>query len=628
MKASGMIALLLSSILAMGGPAHAQYVYRFKPVTIAGGGSGSESGVSIRYNTPFAPTIGANVDMPLTVTGSAAGMTFARASSYSMDGLTVDLSTGRVTGTPAGTDGQTYSFQVQGTRGDGSTVLSNVVSGTIRQPLIIQTMPNNVSISGGAAFPTNPSEVTAVTVGGYQSGVTFDMTGEPTWLELAPTAQGQAQIRVRSGHQMADFTGNVQIVARDSEGRQSAPRTFHMQVDVADDPVSITFAYPSPQTFEVNTNKTFELTKTGTSGTTRYVAAPGAQMCGLQVDQNDGRIHGNIPNSLANGTSCVLQVEARAGSTTGTVLATSNQITGTVSNSGGSGSTGPTVSGPWSYSGPSSTPFPNQTFTASGAQSPYSWTVSNLPDWADYSTPTADTMVIRKRTSSTLAIGTSNVTIVARDANGVVMQDGSRNFALTIYDGGSGPAIALDGSSGMKLTKGQYYSFNLSSSGTDSNTRYYSAPTSNHCGLTVNETQGHVTGTVTTSIPEGENCVFIVEARDGSSTGPIIATSSAVTGQAYSIPNLTGPSNYSGPLANGFPDQVFTVTSGGRDSLTWEVTGLPAWAEKVEAPDRRSITIRKHPTSTVTTHSGNITVQARDDDGRTSGTLYFNVTIW
>jgi hypothetical protein len=208
------------------------------------------------------------------------------------------------------------------------------------------------------------------------------------------------------------------------------------------------------------------------------------------------------------------------------------------------------------------------------------------------------------------------------------MQNGSRNFDLTIYDGGSGASISLDGTSGMNLTKGQYYNFNLNSSGTNSNTRYYAHSSSNHCGLVVDETGGRVYGNVSMAVAEGENCVFIVEARDGGPSGPIIATSSAITGQAYSIPNLTGPSNYSGPVANGFPDQTFTVTSGGRDALSWDVTGLPAWAEAVQSPDRRTLTIRKHPTGTVTPVSQNVTVRARDDDGRMSGTITFNVTIW
>jgi len=68
--------------------------------------------VSMSVPEPFALTQGAAVTIPLAVSGNTTDVTYEAAADAMMPGLSVDSSTGEVTGTPSGATGTVYKIAV------------------------------------------------------------------------------------------------------------------------------------------------------------------------------------------------------------------------------------------------------------------------------------------------------------------------------------------------------------------------------------------------------------------------------------------------------------------------------------------------------------------------------------
>jgi hypothetical protein len=209
-------------------------------------------GIDFAVPSPFALTTGQSVSLALASPIDLDGVTYEAGSGAVMDGLTVDATTGTVTGTPSAAAGTTYHIVVAAVRGY-DVIATTSVDRTLLDPLAIATVPSGLELTVGDVFPTEGMEIAAS--GGDQASVSWSIEDAPDWLTIEKTGDGTAVLKQAEGEELTETAASiVTVVAEDGEGRETSAEVA-VEVSTAD-------ANIAP---EVSV----------TSGTTNYVSGTG-----------------------------------------------------------------------------------------------------------------------------------------------------------------------------------------------------------------------------------------------------------------------------------------------------------------------------------------------------------------
>ena len=402
-------------------PGHAAAAVTVRVVTL-----GTSASTAYTYNpgpalllpTPPGGEVNVAYTDQLTVTGGTSPFTWSVASGTLPPGLTLNASTGLLSGTP--TTAGTYSFTVKVTDSSG----------------LSDTAPLTVTIIPGPSmnFAAPPGGWTR-TVYGYtltETGGTAPYTWSvssgslPAGISLSPAG-------TLSGTPTATGTFSFTVRVTDANG-QSATQATSITVAAG---VSTTFA--APPAAVINTAYSYTLTATG--GTAPYTWSVNAGTLPAGLTLSSAGLLSGTPTSTGTTTFSVNVIDANSGiATTSITLVVTASVTFTF---------------PAPPSGVVGTPY-SVTLTAAGGTTPYTWSISagSLPAGL---TLNASTGVV---SGTPTTAGTSSFTAKVTDA-----QSKTATFATSITILGGALTIAATASTAT-TTPGGTVSYTITATNT------------------------------------------------------------------------------------------------------------------------------------------------------------------
>jgi len=496
------------------------YTFEVEATNTQGTGPASSPSNSV---TTSAPIVAAGalpsgeVSVPYSTTPTASGGTGALTWSVTGGslpaGLTLNPTTGQITGTP--TSGGTSTFTLVATDGVGGT-------GTRSESITVISGPavTSVPLPGGevgVAYDTTPAAT------GGTGNYTWSVTGGslPTGLTLDPSTGAITGAPTTSG------TSTFTLVATDGAG---ATATQAESITVLSDPSITSVPLPGGEV-----GVAYDTTPAATGGTGVYTwsVTGGSLPTGLTLDPSTGEITGT---------------PTTAGTSTFTLVATDGaEVTATQSES-------VTV-----VDGPSITsdPLPggevgaayDTTPAATGGSGDLTWSVTDgtLPDGLSLDPSTGEI------TGTPTTSGTSTFTLVATDG---ASQIGTQSESVTVIDS---PTITSDPLPGGEVGVA-YDSTPAATGGTGAYTWSVTDGTLPD-GLALDPSTGEITGTPTS----GGTSTFTLVATDGAG-GTATQDESVTIAAALSIGGPLLPGS-----AIGSPYSAGMTTSGGTGSITWSV---------------------------------------------------------
>lgn len=560
------------------------YTFRIKAISIFSNDSASRTySVSVRdplrvTNSSLKPWI---KDQPgyldtLTATGGRGPYTWAIASGLLPSGLSINSSTGVISGTP--TAAGTYNFTVSVT--DNATVVETAIQAlsiVISDP---DAAPQPLNVVGSTRTFNVDSLIN-------ESLTPSDIGGTPpyTWSLIAgnvPTGSTDSVVCAAGTGKLAgklclDPSGSI-------TGTPTVAASYSFQLKVVD----ITGALATPiYTYKIiapllittttvkspDTGQQYSETLQATGGTAPYIWSytPANPVPGLTF-KNDGTITGT-PTTAGNYTFSVTVTDSASSNNTNTKtfsLSVTDQFKITTT-------TLPGVALGSSY---------NQTITASGGRIPYTYAVTagSLPAGL---TLNKDTGIIA---GTTTVAGTYSFIITGTDAD---FRTTSGTFTVTVGSGGTGPTgtpPTIVNTTLPNVATSSVYNQTIIVSGGNVPYSFQVTAGSLPTGLSLNKDTGGITGQA--QVPGTFS--FIVTVTDANSlaatntytitvgSGSTIVTVDPVTPgklvtfgniTKYDLPTTGAPLNFI-PYS-GVDFTVANVTSGGLVKLNIEFTSLP-----------------------------------------------------
>ncbi|MCB1225566.1 MAG: putative Ig domain-containing protein, partial [Verrucomicrobiales bacterium] len=468
-------------------------------------------------------TVGVPYNQTLSASGGTSPYAWAVTTGALPSGLSLNASTGVISGTPTTTDVANFSLTVTDTHGCSGARSFTIEPACPTITLSPATLPNGtvgtaynqaLSASGGSA----PYSY-VVTTGSLPAGLSLSsggiISGTPTTAEVA----------------------SFSVTVTDVNGCVGS-RSFSITTNAGSCPAIAVTPSPLPN---------------GTVGTA-YSATPSASPAATYTWTAVGLPSGLVLNSA---TGAISGTPTATGSATITATATIN-------GSECSGSTELNVICPVVTVGSTPDPLPNgtlgtsynATITASGGTSPYTFAVTtgSLPTGLSM---TSAGVISGTPTSAT----TASFTIAATDANGC---SGSTAFSVTPVC----PVVSLTTSSLPDGTVGVSYSENLAASGGTAPYTFALTGGSLPAGLTLSST-GTISGTPSEAVSAAFT-ITVTDANGCAGTGNLSVTTAVGDCPAISVtPN---------PLADGTVGTPYNATPSASPAATytWTATGLPA----------------------------------------------------
>jgi hypothetical protein len=530
---------------------------------------------SAAANSPYYAT--------LSATGGSGSYTFAVTAGSLPSWLTLDSTTGVLSGTPTNTDTSTFTITATDSNGSGLT----------------GSQDYTLSVNPGSNLTVSPTTLPSATVGnaynatlsatGGSGSYTFAVTAGslPSWLTLDGTTG------VLSGTPTTTGTSSFTITATDGNitglwGTQAYTLTVNATSSLTVSPTTLPGA-------TANTLFSVMVSATGGSGTYTFAVTAGSLPTGLALNAVTGVLSGT---PMTSGTSTFT---ITATDTTNTALQGSNTYTLTV-NAAGILTVYPTTLA----SAVVGNPF-NATLSATGGSGSYTFAVTagSLPTWL---TLNATTGVLSGTPTST---GTSTFTITATDSNSPGLT-GRRDFTLSVTPGSS---LTVNPTTLASATVNSAYSATLSATGGSGHYTFAVTAGSLPSWLTLNATTGVLSGTPTAS---GAS-TFTITATD--SNNPGLAGSRAYTLTVNAVSTVTvSPTTLPNATANSAFNVMLSAT-GGSGSYTFAVTAgsLPSWLTL----DATTGLLSGTPTSTGTS---SFTITATDSSG-VAGSQAYTLTV-
>jgi hypothetical protein len=320
------VALFAATCLSSGAALSQQRVFVFwphrEPMKMEAQSPVEPVEIELSLPTPFALTVGESVALDVSAEGNADGVTYRPAASAVMPGLTVNASTGAVTGTPSAAANTEYDIAVEAVRHGTVVGTTETVQRTLRNPVEFLDVPDDPVFAVGESMP---APILARAKGGDACSIAFALEDAPDWLTLStqPMCPGHklALLRKVAGEEITETPPTtVTAVVRDSEGREARA---DFTVEARD--FGIAFAVPSP--FALTTGQSVSLalaSPVDLDGVT-YQAGSGAVMDGLTVNATTGTVTGT-PNVVA-GTAYHITVDAVRGYNDDVIASTSIERT-------------------------------------------------------------------------------------------------------------------------------------------------------------------------------------------------------------------------------------------------------------------------------------------------------------
>lgn len=441
-------------------------------------------------------------------------------------GLSINPSTGQITGTPtaAGTSTVNVTVADSGTPTPQSATKAFTVV-IAPAPLAITTAALPTGVAGTAYNAT-------VAAAGGTPAYNWSATGLPSGLSIDPST-GQI-----TGTPGAAGTSSVTVTVTDSGSPtpQTVSKTFSLTILV---PLSITTtALPSGVI-----NVAYSATVNATGGVPPYSWSAAGLPAGLAINASTGQITGTP--TAAGSASVTITV-------TDSSTPTARTATKTLSLVISSGLSITTASLPNGIAG---TAYAALVEAAGGTQ-PYSWAATGLPAGL---TINAATGVI---SGIPTAAGASNVTITVTDST-VPQQSASKTLTLTVLT-----QLVITTASLPSGMVGTSYSATVAATG--GATPYQWSATGLPAGLTIHGATGEISGTPAAA----GGFPVVITVTDSAAPTPQTATKSlnlVVNPAGLAITTTSLPD---GMVGAGYSSAA--IATGGLPPYTWSATGLPA----------------------------------------------------
>ncbi|WP_343699564.1 putative Ig domain-containing protein [Caulobacter sp.] len=510
------------------------------------------------------PVLNQAYSQTVTANGGTAPVTFSVSAGSLPTGLSLNSTTGAITGTP--TASGAYSFTIQATDNNSATATQaysgtivaavTITTATLPTPVLTQAYSQTLATSGGTAPVTF-----AISVGGLPAGLSLNAsTGV---INGTPTAAGAYSFTVR-----ATDANNVTAT-------QGYSGTISSGLVVS--PSSL----PTPALTQAYSQT---ITASGGSAPYAFTISAGSLPAGLSLNGSTGAI---------TGTPTV------AGAYSFTIQATDNNSATATQAYSGTIASGLQVS-------PSSLPTPvltaaySQTVTASGGSAPYVFTVSagSLPAGLSLNGSTGAI------TGTPTASGAYSFTIQATD--------NSSATATQAYSGTIASGLQVSPSSLPTPVLTAAYSQTVTASGGSAPYVFTVSAGSLPAGLSLNGSTGAITGTPTASGAYS----FTVQATDNNSAtatqaySGTIASGLQVSPSSLPTPALTQAYSQAITASGGSAPYAFTISAGSLpaglslNGSTGAITGTPtasgAYSFTVQATDNNSVTATQAYSGTIT----------------------------
>jgi hypothetical protein len=537
---------------------------------------------------------GAETSVPYTgflwATGGTAPYTWAVTSGSPPAGLSLDTSTGIISGTPTGSGTSTFTVTVTDSSSPAQTASASesisvaavpalaVGTTALPSPTVGQQYAATLSATGGIAPYT-----WSVSAGSLPAGLSLDSsTGAITG---TPTSAGSVTFTVTA--------------ADSSTGGSTATGTFTINVAAAS--TALTTTTPQLPAGTQGTGYVGTLTSTGGTGPVSWSITSGSLPAGLSVDPDTGQITGT---PTAAGTFS-FGAEVTDSSSPTPQTATEN-LSITIA-----ASTAPSID---------STVLPDavqgsaydQVISATGGVVPYTWSVTSgaLPAGLSLD-PQAGTI-----TGTPTTPGTYSFTVSLADSSTPAAQNASISLAMTVDAAPPPPAMTVTDTTTSGIVGAPYNAILIPSGGTGP---YSYAVTSGAlpAGLSLDPQFGTITGTPTTA----GTFDATIQVTDSSSPTPEVATddvsiaiasSGTLAISTTSLPDAAVGASYAEPVVatGGTGALSFAVTSGALPAgLTLDpASGIIYGVPTASGPSSFTVTVTDSATPTPDTSSASLTL--------------------
>jgi hypothetical protein len=542
-------------------------------------------------------SIGTAYSQTLQASGGAGAYTWAVTTGSLPVGLTLNATTGVISGTPTGTFVGPVNFTVTVT--DSETPTAQKASAALS--ITISVNPLSVTTSG--PLPTG-------VVNSVYAGATLQATGGITPYTWAVTTGSLPAGLVLnpatgaiSGTPTASGTVNFTVTVTDSETPTAKTATANLSITVNAQLLVTTTSLPAGV---IGTAYTQTLAATG--GITPYTWAitTGSLPAGLSLNPATGVISGTPSGSFTGTTNFTVTVTDSESPTKKTASA---NLSITV--------TAPTLSVTTTSlpGGSIGTVYPSQTLQATGGITPYSWVVTtgSLPAGLSLNSATG---VISGTPTGTF-VGPVNFTVTVTDSETPTAQKASAALSITISV--APLSVTTTGPLPTGVVNSVYAGATLQATGGITPYTWTVTTGSLPAGLSLNAATGVISGTPTTS----GTVNFTVTVTDSETPAPKTASAnlSITINPAVTVTTTSLPAGVIGTVYTGATLQA----AGGVTPYTWAVTSgsLPAGLSLNATTGAISGT----PTGTLT-GAVNFTVTVTDSESpKKTATANLSITI-